>query len=100
MSDIAEEELTRYAKTFLLVTCCHMAARLADKRARSAAVEAATRQPSFVLEGVIRERVMEYRHVLEPAEVFDPVCRCSSFPKTPGIRDRGGYIEELICSHT
>ncbi|KAG0151593.1 hypothetical protein CROQUDRAFT_651008 [Cronartium quercuum f. sp. fusiforme G11] len=71
MGDEAGEELTLYVKTFLLIVYCHMANSLPSKKARQVAAVAAAGKPSYVLEGVIRERVLGSKDVLESAEIND-----------------------------
>lgn len=72
MGEAAGKELTRWTKTFLLVVYCHMARQLISPEARKVAASAAGRKPSYVLEGVFRERLMESKDFLEHAEVNDP----------------------------
>lgn len=70
----AAVELTLYAKTFLLVIHCYLANRLVNSKARQVAAAAGTSKPSWVLENVLRDRVLKSKDVLESAEINDPVC--------------------------
>ncbi|KAH9813212.1 soluble epoxide hydrolase [Melampsora americana] len=72
MNERSGIELTRWTKSFLLLVYCHLARQLISSNARQLTASASGGQPSYVLEGVLRERLMESKDLLEDVEVKDP----------------------------